>query len=296
MNHEQLRAFVTVVEEQSFSRAAKKLYVSQPAISQKIALLEKSLDTVLLQRGKSKVQPTEEGLVLYREARRLEDQFDRLQYIVRNAKSSRGGHLRLACSDTVGAFFLPPVLQNFMALEPEVLLTAQVSVSGQISQSVLDENIDFGFILLPENDPRLVIEKVLGYRDVLTYGPQSPLTRQKQIGLSDLLPQRLLLPGRQTRTRKLIEAAFHSKQLQLPEVQEVGNVAVLKEFVRIGLGVGICPDYAVNKDPDLHTAPLDGLFDRTIAVCYRKDRFLSAADQSFLQVLRQSANFNKALA
>lgn len=288
MNHDQLRAFIAVVEEQSFSRAAKKLYVSQPAISQKIALLEKSLDTILLQRGKQKAQPTDEGMVLYREARRLEDQFDRLQHMVRNANKSRGGHLRLACSDTVGAFFLPPVLQQFMQVQPEVLLTAQVSVTGKIVQSVLDENIDFGFLLLPENDPRLLVKPVFTYKDVLTFGPGSAFQGRTDIALQELLNERLLLPGRQTKTRKLIESAFHARHLELPEVQEVGNVAVLKEFVRIGLGVGICPNYAVVKDPELGTAELPGLFDRTIAVCYRQDRFLSEADQCFLQVLEDS--------
>jgi DNA-binding transcriptional LysR family regulator len=290
MQHDQLRAFVAVVEEGSFSRAAKRLYLSQPAISQKVAQLEKELDAVLMIRGRPKMRLTAAGELLYQEVRQVESRLSQIPFQIRALAKSQGGHLRLACSDTVGAYFLPPILAQVREKLPDVLMTVRISVTGQIVQEVLDEETDFGFILLPESDPRLEVLPVLEYRDVLVVPEGHSLEGTTEVAPSRLIGERLMLPGQNTKTRKLIESAFRREHSELPAVQEVGNVSVLKEFARIGLGLGICPDYAIRPRDTLTIRPLRGDFKRCIGLCWRKDRYLSGADQAFLDVLQNSLN------
>ena len=288
MNFEQLKAFLAVAEERSFSKAAKKLYVSQPAISQKIAQLEKQLGHMLIQRSKSHLHLTEHGALLAKEGKELLERVNHVKFKLDHLQQYRGGHLRIACSDTVGAYFIPQPLVEFQKSQPEVLLTSKISVTSSILQSLLEEEIDFGFFLHPEGDPRIESKPVLHYEDVLVYPKDHAFAQKEELQLSEILKERLLLPGTNTKTRKLIEEAIHRKGLELPECQEAGSVGVLKELVKIGMGVGICPGYALSETKNLEFRSLGEGFQRIISVGWRKDRYLSEVDKSFLATLEQA--------
>jgi LysR family transcriptional regulator, transcriptional activator of the cysJI operon len=294
MNLEQIRVFLTLCEEKSFSKTAKKLYQSQPSISQKISQLEKEFKCILVERSQHGIQLTEKGKILRDEAQEIDLRMEKLRINLLQTPKNTSSHIRLACSDTVGAFFLPKHLAYFRQNNPQTLVTARVSISSQIVQSILDENVDFGFFLLPESDPRIECIPVLTYKDVLVFSSRLSSPPESLSDLKQILHERLLLPGPNTKTRKLIENAFHREGLQLPETQEVGSVSVLREFVRIGLGLGICPDYAIQNDSDFHYLELPGPFERRIALGHRKDRYLSDIEKAFVKgVTELCANENE---
>ncbi len=290
MNYDQLQAFIAVAKSKSFSKAALKLYLSQPALSKKISSLEKDLDCLLFERSRNGVKLTEHGRLLFAEAQGLEEKLTGIRFRLKHLHQSRAGHIRLSCSETVGAYYLPLWLGEYMKENPEILITAKTSVTSLIVEAILSEEIDFGFFLAPESDPRIESFSLFEYEDVLIFPEGHPFAQRKQISLEEILKEKLLLPGTHTMTRKRIENALHKKGLSLQEAQEAGSVSVLKEFVRIGLGVGICPNYALDpaeKKRSLPLEPLGGGFKRTIALGWRKDRYFTPAEKSFLNWIRK---------
>jgi DNA-binding transcriptional LysR family regulator len=286
MKYDQIQAFRVIAKEESFSKAAIKLYISQPALSKKIGLLEKDLDCVLFERSRQGVKLTDHGELLLEETSNIEEKLGDIRFRLKHLDENQAGHIKLACSDTVGAFYLPKWLGNFMSDHKDVLLTAKISVTSQIVQSLINEEINFGFFLAPESDPRIESIPLFDYEDVLVYPKEHRFQKSKGISIEEILKEKLLLPGKNTMTRKKIETAFHAKGFTIQDAQEAGSVSVLKEFVRIGLGVGICPNYALSEEELENSFSLGKEFKRTIVIGWRKDRYFTKAERAFIDWVR----------
>ncbi len=283
-----LGAFVAACEEGSISRAAGRLFHSQPAVTRQILSLEKVLGVVLLDRSSRGVKPTAAGLAVLARAQKVLRDVEALSGAAHDPKGENGD-LRIACSDTVAQYWLAPQLGRFARQNPLARLHLTISNSPEIAARVAAGLEDIGFVLLPLNHPSLLHRPVLSYRHMAAFA-QGTAPPDSLVTASDLAQSPLVLLGRQTRSRQLIEEGFLARGLWPKRVVEVGNVSVQKELVRVGLGVGVLPDYAKRSGDDLEYRQIEGASVREIAIVTHRSNFPGGVAERFAKMLLDSLN------
>lgn len=279
-----LNAFVAACEEGSVSRGAQRLFRSQPAVTRQILALEKELGAVLLDRSSRGVRATAAGSVVLQRARKL---LREVEALVGSAQQSSGesGDLRISCSDTVARYWLAPLLGRFAKSTPGARLHLNIANSPEIANRLASGADDAGFVLLPLHHPSLIHRAVLSYRHVAAFAEGHAPSRGGDITAVDLAESSLVLLGRQTRSRQLIEEGFAARGLWPQRVVEVGNVSVQKELVRVGLGVGVLPDYAARPGDGLEYRAIENASVREIALVTHRTDFPGGVADRFVQMV-----------
>jgi DNA-binding transcriptional LysR family regulator len=282
MDLERLRIFQVVCEEASVSRAAVRLFRTQPAVSMQLATLEAEARARLLTRTGRGVTPTADGQRLLACAAELFRAHDRL----REAWSgdTGGGDLRLAASGTVTRHLLPDALRALVRRRPGVRLHLAEAATPESRNLLHAGQVEIGFLLLPVADPQLTLEVVLRYRHVAVY-PRGA-RGNRPVEPEELARGPLVLLAGGTQTRHLVDEAFRSRGITPAQVLEVGSVSIQKEMVRCGLGVGIVPAYALEPLDRLRSRPIAGASIREIAAAWRTDLPLTGAGATLLEELR----------
>lgn len=301
MDLERLRMFRLVCEEGSVSRAAVRLFRTQPAVSMQLAALEAEAGAKLLERTGRGVVPTAAGRRLLACAAELFRAEERLREAWSGA--DEGGELRVAASHTVTRHFLPPVLRAVLRRRPAARLRLVESATPASQNRLHAGEVDVAFLLRPFADPRLAHETVVRYRHVAVYpadgraavpkrsarGSRSPGSSPTAVRHAELAAGPLVLLAAGTQTRHLVDEGFRARGLAPARVLEVGSVSIQKELVRQGLGVGVVPEYAVEPRDGLQVRPIEGATLREIAVAWRSDLARTGVVEEFLGEVRESA-------
>ncbi len=280
-----LRTFLVVCEEGNLTRAAVRLYRTQPALSQQIAVLERELGHVLLHRSARGVSPTAEGKLLRTRAVRLFAEWSALEESLAGLAAGTQGELQIACSDTIARYFLAPLLGRFVAAHPKVRLSLRNGSTGEIVNWLIQGIAEVGFVLEPVSQQGLKLHRAFDYRHVAIFPKDHALARQRRVDARTLARLPLVLLARHTHTRRLLEEGFLRQGTFPEQVLEVGSVSVQKEMVRVGLGVGILPDYAVVAEDVLAFARIEGAPLRHISLAQRQGETLSGAATQFLALV-----------
>ena len=285
----QLRGFFEIAREGSFTRAADKLFLTQPAISLQIKALEQELGEILFERMRKSIRLTPAGEVLYR---RVQEVFDRLEVAREEIAALRQvlrGRLVIGTSDTNCTYLLPGPLQQFRRQYAEVELDIRNRMSAEIGQMVLGHEVDFGLATLPAKHRDLVSEELFERSDVLVCRPDHPLAQRKYVRLQDVVEHPLLALERGSTSRRLMEEAFIRAKLELQPAMNLASIEVIKRFVEIGMGIAVVPRMAVEKEAAaglLQSVRVRGLAPRTIGLIEHRGRRRSPAVQAFLDILR----------
>ena len=283
MDFDQLSAIVALAEERNFSRAAHRLFLTQPAVSMKVKALEGELGVALFERTPKDVRPTQAGVVLLERARAMLREAERAREDLRNLAGLATGTLRIACSENISRHYLAPVIARFLKDWPAIEFIIQNMPSPAAESAVFQGLVDLAFTLLPLQHPDLVHKVVLEYRDVGVCSASHPLALRKRVPLVELVAHKLLLLNPATKTHQVLADDFARNGLQPKATLELGSADTQKEFARIGLGVAIIPGYtALDPSKDLHVFQMLGLGTRQIAYCLRQGS-TSAALAEFLR-------------
>jgi len=284
MDIQSIRAFLKVYETGSFSRAADALFITQPAISKRIATLEQSLDTSLFDRIGKTVQLTEAGLALLPGYQRILEEITESQRIISNLRETTSGQLKLATSHHIGLHRLPPVLKQFSRKFPEVALELQFMDSEQATQLVIQGEIELGIITLPSQpDERLSLQKIWPDPMHCVVASDHPLAANQKITRQQLLKEPSILPSTGTYTRALINTALKITD-ETNILMETNYLETIKAMVKIGLGWGVIPDSML--DDSLSILPLNKIkMERELGVVFHKARTSSSAANALLGLL-----------
>lgn len=284
MDIQNIRAFLKVNETGSFSRAAEALFITQPAISKRIATLEQSLGTHLFDRIGKTVQLTEAGLALLPNYQRILEEIDESHRIISNLRETTSGHLRLATSHHIGLHRLPPVLKQFSKKYPEVVLELQFMDSEQATQLVLQGEIELGIITLPgQPNERLSLQKVWHDPMHCVVASDHPLAATNKITRKQLLKEPSILPSIGTYTRGLINAALGITG-ETNILMETNYLETIKAMVKIGLGWGVIPDSML--DDSFRVIELKhSSMARELGVVFHKARTRSSAANALMGLL-----------
>jgi DNA-binding transcriptional LysR family regulator len=258
----QLEIVKTVAESGSFSAAARKLHVSQSAVSRQVLLLEEELKEPLFVRLGRKVRLTAAGDAVLQLGRRvLDDVRETTSSIVEHHKKLSGS-IHLGGGMTVCLHVFPALLKDFRRRYPDVEVKLTTGSTPQLLQQLRAGAVDVALLTLPVEGADLMQVPVMREELLLVTQPSHPVTRQRRIRPRDLDGQPLVLFERGSSTRRVIDDMIAREQIGPKIVLETENVEILKAFVAIGMGMTIIPYQAVAHEVragQLRCARLDGV-------------------------------------
>ncbi|MGE3248179.1 MAG: LysR substrate-binding domain-containing protein [Beijerinckiaceae bacterium] len=286
-----LKAFVTVLDQGSFSRAAESLNMSQPALSRRIRALETNLGAALLERTTRHVALSPAGRSLEAFVRRLVEDFENTISAVSEFGARSGGLVTIACVPTAAFYFLPRVISAFHALYPEIRFRIHDLSADPALDAVARGDADFGVNFIGNSHQNLTFTPLIEDPFVLACHRKHPLAKKRKVVWGDLEKTALVGVGRTSGNRVLLDAMLARHDIRLKWFYEVNHLSMSLGFVEAGLGASVLPRLATpqSNHPLIVTKPLaDPLITRTIGLVEKSNSQLAPAAQRFRDLLVES--------
>src|SRR3990172_7070438 len=245
MDTKPLRTFVTIVDMGSFTRAGRRLGLSQSAISQQISGLEKEVGVRLLVRPGSGARPTTAGEVLLHYARQILSRVDEAKRVLADYDSRAGGVLRIGAGGAVCHYLLPPILKEFHDGFPKIELHVYSGRTSLTVERLLESQLDVGIVTLPVSQPRLRITDIGRDELVAIVSPSHPWAQRKRVQAGEFSGEPLLIYERRSQAFALVERILLEAGVFPQVAMEMDHLEAVIEMVRVGLGVAIVPPWTV---------------------------------------------------
>jgi DNA-binding transcriptional LysR family regulator len=288
----QLEAFVTVVREGSFSKAAKVLYRTQPAVSQIIQRLEDEIGQALFDRSSRRGVLTDAGQVLLEHAERLINFKGQALGALEDVRHLRRGQLVIATNELT-CLYLLPLLEEYHQLYPAVRLSIRRGLASRIPADVRDYGADLGVVTYQPTDAEL--ESVVVYHDQLAFVvPRGhPFVKRRQVRIKDLGGERFVAHHVASPYRARVVETFRRRRVTLQMPVEMPTIDAIKKFVAEGHGVALLPAVAVQAELErgelIRVRVPELAFERPVRLVYRRGGSLSHAATAFLSVVEAHA-------
>ena len=302
MLSDSMRVFITVADKKNFSKAAKALSLTQPAVSFQIQTLEQYYQTMLFDRVNRHVKLTAAGELLLDYAIHMNNLQAELERNMQQLTGHVKGELLIGASTTIGEYILPYVVGSFKQDYPDVNVTIQIMNTKEISSAVESKTFDLGIIEGPLEQPDVIeAHNFLEDELVLAIPSDHPFAKKESITLEELkeLPYITREPGSGSRLifeQALIDADFDIEDLNI--VMELGSTTSIKSAIMGGLGVSTISKWAVQdlvKAGKVAALNVQGLtLKRSFHIILNQEKFHSEATGKFLDFLDVD-NINKIL-
>lgn len=286
-----LKTFVAAARTRSFRVAAERNFISQPAVSQHIRLLEKRLGTVLFERRGKQVLLTAAGEVFVPYAENILKQYEDAKMHVRELENKFGGTIRVATIYSVGLYELKPVVQQFLKRYPQVTLHLQYQDNAAIYEMIRNRTIDFGMVAFPEKKDGIEMRTFAQDDLVMAQSPQKRLINRPRIALEQINGTNLIAFAPSTPTGRVIQRFFENKGIRPNILHEYDNIELIKSAVVLGLGCAIVPRKTILrelKEKTLEMVGVEGLnVKRPIGVLYPTGKVFTKTTRTFYEMLAQ---------
>lgn len=287
MDFEQLKTFLEVWHQKSFSRAAEKLRITQPAVSAQIQSLEREVGERLFDRKGGKVTFTAAGRVFEPFAEHALDCQRHLMLMVSEQRRSPRGEISISAQESTSLYVLPDVFAEFKVHYPKVALKIARAERSRTVEAILGREVDFGVVSLPVTDQRFMVETIHVDELVLAIPKGHPLGKAQNASPRDIAKHSFLLP-KQGRQRDMLLNVFRMHDVHPKAVMEVESSELMKRFIRAGLGIGFLPSInieAERKAGTIEVVKVEELrLSRDLGLIYLKEKTLTHAAKAFLQI------------
>ncbi|GAA3756661.1 LysR substrate-binding domain-containing protein [Streptomyces tremellae] len=287
----QLHYFVAVAETRHFTRAAERVHVSQPSLSQQIRALENELGAELFSRARGNVALTEAGESLLPLARRILADAETARHEVQELAQLRKGRVRLGATPSVCTGLLPDVLRAFHDLHPGIELRIEESGSRDLVRELARGAVDLALVVLPLPTPSPALTTVeLLQEDLVVVSSAAGPAPRRPVRVADLQGEPLVMFRHGYDLRELTVAACHAEGFEPSFTVEGGEMDAVLGFVRAGLGVAVVPSMVAQRaGRDLRVTELapPGLR-RTIALAHRSDVAPPRAARELMRLLLET--------
>jgi LysR family transcriptional regulator, transcriptional activator of the cysJI operon len=283
------RIFHAVSQNQSFSKAAHELYMTQSAVSQAISKLENELDIQLFNRTSRGVELTTEGSLLSEHVKSALGMIQVAEDKLSEFKTLQTGQLRIGVGDTISRYFLLPYLETFHQAYPGINLNILNRTTSEIINLIKSGKVDVGICNLPVQDDQLQVIPCKEIQDTFVCGEKYKNITEKPISLETLMQLPLIFLERKSNSRMFVENFLKDRGFQVSPVFELGSYDLVLEFTKINLGVS-CVIKEFAKDyldkGDLYEVKLEEeIPKRSIGICYLKNVPLSRAAGKFAELI-----------
>ena len=292
---DQLGTFAEVIAQGSFSAAADRLDVTQPAVSLQVRQLERRLGVRLIERVGRRATPTPAGAELLVHARRIAGAVAAAEEGLAPFVAGAIGRVRIGTGATACIHFLPPILRRLRRRFPALELIVSTGNSVDVLRQLEDNTLDLGLVTLPAPGRMFDVTPLIEDEFVaLSAAESGGLPRSVTPAVLARRPVVLYEPGAQT--RRLVDAWFASAGIAIKPVMELGSVEAIKQMVGAGLGCGVVPRMAVSGSyaaPNLVVQSLVPRLSRQIGLVLRKDKPLHRGLRETIAALRLAAATRK---
>lgn len=249
---QQLEALVMLVEERSFSDAARKMTLSQPSLSKHIRNLEIFVDCPLINRTKTGISLTNEGMILFGYAKKILRLRDEAREKIITLKDTLSGHVYIGTSTIPSTYILPALLTGLKKDHPDIKVHILSGDSENILEMVLSSQVEIGFIGRHTHDSRIVCEPIWQDELILVAGGESRFRNLSKATIEDIIHEPFIIREKGSGTRAILEDYLKSQGLEplsrFTLACELGSSEAVKEAVISGLGISILSVHAVKRE------------------------------------------------
>jgi DNA-binding transcriptional LysR family regulator len=283
-----LQVFLAVVTEKSFSRAAQKLYRTQPAVSLALQRLEQELGEKLIDRSPKDFSVTDAGHKVLEYARRFVSLQQELENSLAELRDNSAGRLTIGANESTTLYLLQHI-ERYRELYPKVKVTVRRSLSSKVPSELLDGNLELGVISYNPGDER--IQSHVIYSDSLAFvvSPKHRLARRKSISITELGEEMFVAHNVVSPYREIVIRVFREHQVPLRIDIEMPTIETIRKLVQANIGVAFLPRMCVEMEiaqkllcevqvKEMH-------MNRKIYLVYPTRRALSHAAKAFLELV-----------
>src|SRR4030095_1773343 len=287
LNFRHLQAFITVARLNSFTRAAKVLNLSQPALTKQVGQLEETLGIRLFDRDTRTVVLTQIGKEISPVISQLLREVEGVLFDAREVAAKNRGIVRVAALPSLCSTILPSAVARFREIHPGISVALRDVVAERVLSLVRAEEVDFGVGTLLGRDTDVRFSNLLTDRMVAGLPAGHPLEQRKTVTLRPLVRYPLVLMASGSSVRTLLDEAFASIGQLIKPAYEATYMSTTAAMVQAGLGVTILPSTAVKELAGLVTRPISQLaITRELGILDKAGRSLSPAAESFLRTIK----------
>lgn len=293
LNFNHLRVFHEVARNMSFTVAAKKLFITQPAVTAHIKLLEDFTDLKFFQKRGRKIFLTEEGRALYAYTKKIFEYEKEIENLLDDLKGLKKGMLRVGTSKSYARYFMYLLISKFRDAYPHIKIHLDEGSSLEIIHSLLDFRNEMAVIARVEDHPEVCFIPFSREEVVLILSPQHRLAAKESITPEELAEEPLITKEKGSGTRKVVNEFFDACGIAPEILMETSNAEFIKQAVQRGEGVSFVVREAVEgelQEKKLVTVPVKGprIF-LEVSIAYLKNQRLSPSAHAFRDMLLKIA-------
>lgn len=283
MDIDAMLAFVNVVNEKSFSRAAKALNITQPAVTKRIQNLETRLNVKLFERLQREIVLTEAGATLLPHARSILHGFENALQAIQDIDTSVSGNLRIVASHHIGLHRMPLILKAFSQNYPDVNLQLNFVDSESAYPELKDNVADIAFVTIPK-DLKQGFVCHLEWDDPMNFicAKSHALAKLTKVGPKDLSLHNAILPSKSTLTYRVVETIFRENNLTLNANIPTNYLETMKMMADVGMGWSVLPNTMIDENLQVLPLQIPSLTRKLGAISYRR-KHLSNAAAAFIE-------------
>ena len=290
INFNQLRDFYQVAKHLNYTIAARKLYITQPAVTAQVKYFEEQCNLKFFKKKGRKIYLTDEGKALYDYAHSIFEYEKKIENAIEEMRQLKRGILRLGTSKTYARYFMAFLITHFHTSYPHIKIYLDEGSSLDMANSLLDFRNELAIIAKIEENPDICFIPFSQEEMLVILPIDHQLAGKKGLSIKDLAREPIIMREKGSGTRKLVSELFTKKDLTPNILMETGNTEFIKQLVQRGDGISFLVKAAVTtelKEKKLATVPLDGrrIF-LDVSIAYLKDQHLSPPAQAFLEILR----------
>lgn len=292
---QQMEALILLVEERSFSRAAKRMLLTQPALTKNIRNVEDCLGAKVVHRSSAGVSLTPEGKILYDYAQRIVRLRREAANKIKQLHENTGGDIYMSASTIPATYILPRAMSEFKKNHSDIRVFIKTEDSEEVMNMVLDREVEIGCIGKKPLNRKLIAEPLWNDRLILVVSRQHRWTKKESIDISEMLSEPFVLREKGSATRDVFESYLkENKSISLSQLNvcgELGSSEAIKEAVIAGLGVSVISVHAVARELAsrlLLEIPIDACrIERKFHLIYLKQFEVRRAHQIFMDFLKK---------
>ncbi|MBO7748310.1 LysR family transcriptional regulator [Paenibacillus sp. MWE-103] len=294
MELRQLQYVIQIAKEKNFSRAAEKLHIAQPSLSQQLSKLEKEIGVLLFRRTTNSVELTHAGSVFVEKAEGILDNVEQLKQELDDLAHMRKGKLVVGCLSITGSHVLPIVLPIFNRRFPEIEVVLVEDTPSKLEQLTASGQTDLSLLALPLHEPSLEWVPIIEEEIILAVPPGHALAnRTTPVRVEELRAEPFIVLKKGQGFRQIVLETCERAGFEPRVVFESTNIETVQSLVAAGMGITFVPKMLM-RAADGELAPAYLSFDapkptRTLVIASRKGRYLSRAAEAFIATLNVTA-------
>ena len=285
MDLRKLEIFICVAEQQSFSQAAKKLHMAQPAVSIAVRKLEEELGTTLLERDNKAIRLSSEGQTAMAQAKQILMQVGELKDSMSELNGLLKGELNIACPSMLATYYFPDLLEQFLSRQTG--LTASIIQAGtkRIESMLLQDEVELGVISLQGSHDGLEVIPLIKEQIVLCVGKNHEFNQKKRIHNNTLNQLPMVLYQQDYFIRQMLDQACTEHSV-LPDIRMQTNfLPLLTRMVKNGMGASVGLQIMTEQEQGINGITLMPKMELQMAVAWKKGKRISKANQAFVDWL-----------